>query len=105
MTDDQETPAKTVELTPSDAATALMTRDVDRHFELDGHAQIYQHVVGLRAAMEQQYDSANEVVERDGWLELAATLEDWRDEMRDHVLSEHEHAVRWTLDPYDEMDE
>jgi hypothetical protein len=105
MTDDDQPPAASVDLDHDDADVALMHSSDARHHHIDPYAETYQAALGLRSVLREEVAPRSAIGERGvdpHALDdtLAAVLE----AIREHVLEEYDHAVRWTLDPYDEME-
>ena len=101
--DDEQPPAATIDLTPADARRALHTNSAERHGDLDECAEMSQGAAQVvSSATKNHHDLSPDDV---AWDDAVGSCKTLVDDILSHVLEEHEHAVRWTLDPYDEMDD
>lgn len=105
MTDssDQEPAAKVVELYTDDADAALLAKGRYRHDGLDELSQTYQHTVDLLAMTEEHESVIRDATGR-SYAAIRAQLRRLARDIRQHAIDDYEHAVRWTLDPYYEME-
>lgn len=101
--DGRENPVKTIELDHDDAHTALVTdTKYDRiHMAIEGYATLYKRLWTLQSALNKYDEEAEEV----GADELLEDLAGKRAKIRQTVLDDHDHPLRWTLDAYDELPE